>query len=239
MCLGVLLLGSNFFGPLWASWTYWKSISFTRSRKFSFINYPNNFSISCFLPPPSGTSIIWMLECLKLSWRLLSLSSFFFLHYCFFILFQLDAYCFLLLQIVDLSPSFLLFTVGSLYIFLFSLCVGFVSSFILWLSSTNFVSILITSVLNSAWDRLAISLLLSSFSGVLICSFIWAVFLCFSAPVTCKGQSLRYSPGLGNPFCWAVALSVREGSEKEHCHLHCSCSTLPNFPRFPQAVCDF
>ena len=38
---------------------------------------------------------------------------------CFFILFQLNAYFFLLFQIIDLSPGFLPFTVGSLYIFLY------------------------------------------------------------------------------------------------------------------------
>ena len=37
MCLGVFLLGSSFFGTLWASWTSWKSISFARLEKFSFV----------------------------------------------------------------------------------------------------------------------------------------------------------------------------------------------------------
>ena len=37
--------------------------------------------------------------------------------------------------------------------------------------------LLITSVLTSASDRLLMSMLSSSFSGVLICSFIWAMFL--------------------------------------------------------------
>ena len=45
-------------------------------------------------------------------------------------------------------------------------------------SSLRFLSILITSVLNSASDRLLISILLSSFFGVLICYFIWTMFLC-------------------------------------------------------------
>ena len=43
--------------------------------------------------------------------------------------------------------------------------------------SLSSLSILITSVLNSASDRLFIYILFSSFSGVLICSFIWAMFL--------------------------------------------------------------
>ena len=40
------------------------------------------------------------------------------------------------------------------------------------------LSILITSVLNSASDRLLISILFSSFSGALFCYFIWSMFLC-------------------------------------------------------------
>ena len=53
----------------------------------------------------------------------------------------------------------------------------------LWPYLIIYVSILITSVLNSASNRLAISLLLSSFSGLLICSFIWDIFLCLGAPI--------------------------------------------------------
>ena len=44
---------------------------------------------------------------------------FFFLNSCFFILFWLNVYFFLLFQIIDLSPSFLPFTIDSLYIFLY------------------------------------------------------------------------------------------------------------------------
>ena len=47
MCLGVFLFGSNFSGTLWVSWISWKSISFTRLGKFSFIIFSNKFSISC------------------------------------------------------------------------------------------------------------------------------------------------------------------------------------------------
>ena len=50
--------------------------------------------------------------------------------------------------------------------------------------STITVSILITSVLSSASDRLAISSSLSSIFGALICSFIWAIFLYLCTPVT-------------------------------------------------------
>ena len=60
-----------------------------------------------------------------------------------------------------------------------SLFIGFIFPSNLWPYSTNSVSILITSVLNCASHRLAITLLLSCiFSGALICSFIWAIFVC-------------------------------------------------------------
>ena len=45
--------------------------------KFSFIIFSNKFSISCCFSSPSGTPMIWMLEHLKLSWRFLRLTSFF------------------------------------------------------------------------------------------------------------------------------------------------------------------
>ena len=72
-------------------------------------------------------------------------------------------------------------------------------------------SILITSVLNCASARLAISLLLSCiFSGALIYSFIWAIFF-VSAPLLCsKGWSLRYSPRQGTPGGCIVILGGGE-----------------------------
>ena len=77
MCLGMCFLGSNFFGTLWASWTSWKSISFARLGKFSFIICSNKFSTSCSFSSPSVNPMIRMFECLKLSQRLLSFSLFF------------------------------------------------------------------------------------------------------------------------------------------------------------------
>ena len=118
MCLGGFLFGSNFFGTLWASQTSWKSISFTRLGKFSFITHLNKFSFSCCCSSPSGTPIIQILEHFRLSQRFLCLSSFF-LDPCFFILFWSDVYFFLLLQIVALTPGFLPVTVGSLNILLY------------------------------------------------------------------------------------------------------------------------
>ena len=76
MYLGVSLFGSNFFGIL-SSWASWKSISLARLGKFSFIICSTKFSISCSSSSPSGTPMIQMLECLRLSQRFLSLSSFF------------------------------------------------------------------------------------------------------------------------------------------------------------------
>ena len=145
--------------------------------------------------------MIWMLEHLKLSRRFLSLSPFFeflFLHSvlvgCLFLPFVWNhwfEYWF---------PS--LHCWFPVYSFI-SLCIALISVFILWPNSIICVRILITSVLNSASDRLSIFLSLSSFSGVLICSFIWSIFLCLGAPLTiwCKGLSLRYLPGWGNLLC--------------------------------------
>ena len=116
MCLGVCYLGSNFFGTLWASWTSWKSISFTRLGKFSFIICSNKFSISCCCSP-SGTPIVQILECFSLSQRFLSLSSFFWILVSSF----WSSWMFIsfLFQIVALSPGFLPVTVGYLNILLF------------------------------------------------------------------------------------------------------------------------
>ena len=137
MCLGVVLFGSNFFGTLCASWT-WMSISFTRLGMFSFIIISNKFSIS-YSSSPSGTPMIQMLVCLNLFQGFLTLSSFKKKNSCLFILFWLTVYLFLLFQIIDLNPSFLSFTVDSLYIFLyFTLYIAFTSSFILWLHSITF-----------------------------------------------------------------------------------------------------
>ena len=193
MCLGVFLLGSDLLGlselpglpgslfPL----PDWGTI---------FIIFSNKFSMSCSSSSPSGTPMIQMLECLKLSQSFLSLSSYFlnscffilfWLNFCFFILFWLNIYCFFLLQIIDLSPGFLPFTVGSLCFFFISRFIAFTFSSIQQLYSTTSVSMLITSVLNCASDRWALSLSHSCiFSGALMCSFIWAIFPSLGAPVT-------------------------------------------------------
>ena len=182
MCLGVCFLGSNFFGTLWASWTSRMSISFARLREFSFIICSNKFSISCCSSFPSGTPMIWMLECLKLSRRFLSLSSFFWI--------IVSSFCSGWLFISSFWPKSLTWVPISFpsllvpYIFFFiSLCLAFTFFSILWPYSTISVSILITSGLNSASHKLTISSLFSSIFGVLICSFIWAISVCLGAPV--------------------------------------------------------
>ena len=45
--------------------------------KISFIIFSNSFPISCSFSSPSGTLMMWMFKCFKLSQRLLKLSSFF------------------------------------------------------------------------------------------------------------------------------------------------------------------
>ena len=203
MCLGVFLFGSNFFGILWASW---KSIPFSTLRKFSFIICSNNFSISCRCFP-SGTpytSDIGMFQVVPEVPKPLFIS----LNSCFFILFWSDVYFFLLFQIIDLSPGFLPVTVGSVNILLYFIC-----SFIFWPRSISSVSILITRALNSPSDRLAISSLLSS--EVLLCSFIWAIFLCLGAVDKLWGGG-TLGIHLGRITLFA-ALPVGEGPEREKC----------------------
>ena len=119
MCLGVFLFGSNFFGTLQASWTSWKSISFARLGKFSFIICSNKFSISCWCSSPSGTPIIWTLECFGLSQRFVKLSLLFWILVSSWL--WPEIYFFLLFQIVALTSGFLPVTVGSLNILLYFL----------------------------------------------------------------------------------------------------------------------
>ena len=59
-----------------------ESIFFTTLAKFSLIICSNKFSISC-CSSLSGTPIIQILECFRLSQRFLSLSSFFFFEFLF------------------------------------------------------------------------------------------------------------------------------------------------------------
>ena len=134
---------------------------------------------------------------------------------CFFILFWLDVCFFLLVYTVDLSPSFLRLTIGSLYIFLcFSwhrlhFFIWFLNRFNQFCERPNYQCFELCIS-----DRLAISSSLSCIvSGALKCSVIWAIFYFFLSWHACyfKGRSLRCSPGRGNTGCCAVMLYVGEG----------------------------
>ena len=75
MSLGVCFLGSNLFGTLSFLEFY---VLFPSPDWGSFHCYfSNKVSISCSCSSPPGTPMIWALECLKLSHRVLSLPSFF------------------------------------------------------------------------------------------------------------------------------------------------------------------
>ena len=66
------------------------------------------------------------------------------------------------------------------------------SFFMLFHYLVSSLSILITSVWNSASDRLLNSISFRSFSGVLFCSFLWTIFLCLSVwqpPCVCCHSS--------------------------------------------------
>ena len=93
------------------------------------------------------------------------------------------------------------------------------------------MSILRTSVLNYAFDRLAISSSLSCiFSGALKCSVIWAIFFFLSWCVSYfKGRSLRCSLGRGNAGRSGVKLYVGEGPRGSNgtCSTLCHISVTP------------
>ena len=113
-----------------------------------------------------------------------------------------------------------------------SLFIGFIFPSNLWPYSTNSVSILITSVLNCASHRLAITLLLSCiFSGALICSFIWAIFLCVCrwACYIVRGRALGVHQGRATQV--AVLWHCRWGRGPRG--NSATCSTLPVFSHFP------
>ena len=179
ICLGVILFASIFLGTLCASQTC-MSVSFTKLGNFFFsLFFQVDLQFLALFSSPSGTPMIQMLECLKLSQRLLILSSF---------LKVLFSSCSDWLFFASLcSKSLIWFSASSPLLlfpckfFFISIRVSFVYGWIIFMllrSSLSSLSILVTSVLNSASDRLLISILFSSFGGALIYSFIWAMFLC-------------------------------------------------------------
>ena len=72
------------------------------------------------------------------------------------------------------------------------------------------------------------------FSGALICSFIWTIFLSWCACYV-KRRSLRCSPGWANPRHCVVALYVGKGSKREQWLLLYSLPDFSHFPCHPQA----
>ena len=98
-----------------------------------------------------------------------------FLNSCFFVLFWLDVSFFWSIPLIWVWVSFPSLLVPCTFSFI-SLRTAFIFSSSFRPNSTNSVSVLITSVLNCASDRLAISSLLSCiFYGDFICSSIWAI----------------------------------------------------------------
>ena len=117
--------------------------------------------------------------------------------------------------------SLLSLLVPCIYFFI-SLFKAFTSSSILVTILNHFCEHLITSVLNSASDRLSMSLSLSSFSGFLSVLSFGPHFFVSMHLLYCKGWRLRYSPGQGNPPCWVVSLYVGRGQRGNNA----ACSAL-------------
>ena len=113
--------------------------------------------------------------------------------------------------------------------FFISLCVAFTSSSILCPYSIISVSILITMF----WTLHLIGCLCPRHL-VLSLDF-WSVFsfgpyfFVLVHLLHCKGWSLRYLPGWGNPRHCVLALSVREGSERAQCCLVTYLALAPLF----------
>ena len=108
-------------------------------------------------------------------------------------------------------------SLGPLYVFLGEVSVQVLCPFfngVVCLLGVESCEFFITSVLNCASDRLAISSSLSCiFSGALTCSFIWAIFFVLARLLCSKGQRLKCSPGQGNPCHCIVMLYVGRGLE--------------------------
>ena len=116
-----------------------------------------------------------------------------------------------------------------------SLSIAFTFSSNLWPYSTNFMSILITSVLTSASDGLAIHRLVVFFLERWCVLSFGPFFFVLAHLLHSKGWSLRCSPGRGNPRCCVVTLYVGEWSEKEQWHLLGSLTVFSHFLWYPEA----
>ena len=173
--------------------------------------------------------MIRMLECLLLSWRFLSLSSVFSIlvsSFCSGWMFFSPFCSTLLIWVPVSSPSLL---VPCIVCFI-SLCIAFTFPSILWpfLWASWLPAFWILHLIG--WLCLHRLVLVLEFWSVLSFGpyfFVWACLL-YS-----KEQSLRYSPGQGNPCCCVVALYERGvGSQREQCYLLGSWLSLSNFPHY-------
>ena len=124
-------------------------------------------------------------------------------------------------SLIWVPVSFLSLLVPCTFSF-FSPFVVFTFSFILRPYRNISVSILLTSVLNSASDSL-----LSLHHLVLFLEF-WSVlligryFFVWTHLLHCKEWSLRYLPGQGNPSSWVVALYMDGGGGPRGTNATCS-----------------
>ena len=178
MCFSVGLGGFILVGTFCASWTC-MSISSTKLGKFSVNIFSNRFSISCslslLLPTPP-----WC-ECWN-AWSCPRGSSHYPHFFFWFLLLLVILIGYFLLPYISncwvdsrLHPLYHWFLLKCSF---FSISVSFISDWILFMLlklSLSSLSILTTSVLNFA-SILLVYILLSSFSGVLFCYFIWSMY---------------------------------------------------------------
>ena len=155
-----------------------------------------------------------------------------FLNSCFFIVFWVNVYFFPLLQIVDLSPISFPSLLVPCILFFISLCIAFTFSYILQPYSATSMSILITSVLNCASDRLAISSLLSCISsGALICSFVRGI--CFLPGHSCyvlRSRALGIHQGKPTLFAVLWWCMWGRGQRGNNAQLSAGFQSLPLLP---------
>ena len=157
-----------------------------------------------------------------------------FLNSCFFILSWLNIYFFFCAFESQFPlPSLL---VPCTFSFV-SLSIAFIFSSSFQPNSTNSVSVLITSVLICASDRLSISSFLVLFLEFWSVLSFGSYFFVSTHLLHCKGWSLNYSPEWGNTHSWVVAPYMGEGTKREQ---FCLLSSQPGFSHFPcyaQANC--
>ena len=134
----------------------------------------------------------------------------------FFILIWMDVYFFSFVSnhCFESLVSFLSLLVPCIFLFIL-LCTAFTFSSVLQPYLIISVSCLITSVLNSASESLAISSSISFFWSFDLFFHLGHISLSWCTCYVVRWRGLRYSPGRDNPLCCLLVLSVREGSERE------------------------